>query len=50
MFIGVPVRLGKGGVKEIVDLKLNDEESADDAVVGRGRPEVIDAYQKLKDA
>jgi malate dehydrogenase len=26
LFIGVPVRLGKGGVKEIVEVDLNDEE------------------------
>ena len=25
-YVGVPVRLGRGGVREIVELELNDEE------------------------
>ncbi|MDI6402146.1 malate dehydrogenase [Balneolaceae bacterium ANBcel3] len=28
MYVGVPVRLGKGGIKEIVEIDLNDEEKA----------------------
>ena len=26
MYVGVPARLGRGGVEEIVELDLNDEE------------------------
>ena len=26
LFIGVPVKLGKGGIKEIIEIDLNDEE------------------------
>jgi len=28
MFLGVPVKLGKGGIKQIIELQLNDEEKA----------------------
>ena len=28
IFLGVPVKLGKGGIKEIIELDLNDEEMA----------------------
>ncbi len=28
LFVGVPVRLGKGGVKEIIEIDLNDDEKA----------------------
>jgi malate dehydrogenase len=28
MYLGVPVKLGKGGIKEILELKLNEEEKA----------------------
>ncbi|MEM0962447.1 MAG: malate dehydrogenase [Bacteroidota bacterium] len=51
MFIGVPVRLGAGGVKEIIELDLNETESADMQASGRHVREVIEAYQNLpKDA
>lgn len=29
VFLGVPVKLGKGGIKEIIDLKLTEEEQKD---------------------
>lgn len=47
MFIGVPVRLGKGGVKEIVELDLNEKEASDMQASGEHVREVIGAYQKL---
>ncbi|MEM6325950.1 MAG: malate dehydrogenase [Bacteroidota bacterium] len=51
LFIGVPVRLGAGGVKEIVELDLNEKESADMQASGAHVREVIEAYQNLpKDA
>ena len=28
MFLGVPVKLGKNGIEEILELKLNDDEMA----------------------
>lgn len=28
LFVGVPVKLGKGGIKEIIEIELNDEERA----------------------
>lgn len=28
IYLGVPVKLGKGGIKEVLELKLNDEEKA----------------------
>lgn len=48
MFIGVPVRLGKGGIEEIVELDLNDEEQALMDASGDHVREVIGAYENLK--
>ena len=28
IYLGVPVKLGKGGIEEIIELKLNDAEKA----------------------
>jgi len=51
MFIGVPVRLGKGGIKEVVELDLNDKEKSDMQSSGAHVRDVIEAYQNLpKDA
>ena len=47
MFIGVPVRLGKGGVKEIVELDLNEKEASDMQASGAHVREVIGAYENL---
>ena len=47
MFIGVPVRLGTGGVKEIVELDLNEKEASDMQASGAHVREVIEAYQNL---
>ena len=48
MFIGVPVKLGRAGVEEIVELDLNDEEAADMKASGEHVREVIGAYENLK--
>ena len=47
MFIGVPVRLGRNGVEEIVELSLNEKESSDMQSSGAHVREVIEAYQNL---
>ncbi|MFK8104964.1 MAG: malate dehydrogenase [Saprospiraceae bacterium] len=50
MFLGVPVKLGKGGIKEIIELKLNKSEtkllhkSADHVKA------VMDTFDNMKDA
>ena len=48
MFIGVPVKLGREGVKEIVELDLNDKEKSDMKASGEHVREVIGAYENLK--
>jgi malate dehydrogenase len=48
MFIGVPVKLGREGVEEIVELDLNEEETADMKASGEHVREVIGAYQNLQ--
>ena len=47
MFIGVPVRLGKNGVEEIVELDLNEKEKSDMKASGDHVREVIGAYENL---
>jgi len=47
LFVGVPVKLGKGGIEEIIEIELNDEEkSALDASAGAVR-ELVDAMATL---
>jgi len=47
LFVGVPVKLGKGGIEEIIEIELNDEEkSALEASAGAVR-ELVDAMAKL---
>ncbi|HHG86303.1 MAG TPA: malate dehydrogenase [Bacteroidetes bacterium] len=44
LFLGVPVRLGKGGIKEIIELNLNDDEKAlmaESATAVRGVVDVL---------
>ena len=48
LFIGVPVKLGREGVKEIVELDLNDKEKSDMQASGDHVREVIGAYENLK--
>ncbi len=47
LFIGVPVKLGTGGIKEIVELPLNEKEASDMQASGAAVREVIDAYKNL---
>ncbi len=45
IYLGVPVKLGKGGIKEIIELDLNDDEKAlleESAVAVRGVMSVLD--------
>lgn len=47
IYLGVPVKLGKGGIKEILELKLNTEEKAllDDSA--KHVNEVIDTFKSM---
>ena len=47
LFIGVPVKLGTGGIKEIIELDLNEKEQSDMQASGAHVREVIEAYQNL---
>src|SRR5690606_37112730 len=49
LFIGVPVKLGKGGVKEIVELDLNEQEAADMENSAEAVREVIGAYERIRE-
>ena len=47
MYLGVPVKLGKGGIKEVIELKLNSDEQQllkDSAVAVK---EVIDVFESM---
>ena len=47
LFVGVPVKLGKDGVEEILEIELSDEEKSDlDASAGAVR-ELVEAMAKL---
>lgn len=48
MFLGVPVQLGKEGVKKIIKLKLNAEEKKAVRTSAKHVGEVIDAFKKMK--
>ena len=50
MFIGVPVKLGAGGIQETVELALNDAEKAMMAKSGAAVQELLDAYEAIKAA
>ncbi len=50
MFIGVPVKLGAGGVEEVVELDLNETERADMANSGAAVREIMDAYEAIQNA
>ena len=50
MFVGVPVKLGKNGVEEIIEVKLNDDERQllnDSAKAVKGVMEVLDGMNIL---
>lgn len=45
MYIGVPVKLGKGGIKEVIQIELNDEEQA---AMDSSAQHVRDGFEDLK--
>ena len=47
MYLGVPVKLGKGGIKEIIELKLNEEEKALLTASAIAVKEVIDVFDNM---
>lgn len=47
MFLGVPVKLGKGGIKQIIELKLNAEEKTLLADSAKAVQEVIDVFEGM---
>ncbi len=49
LFIGVPVKLGKGGIKEIVEIDLNDEEKELLRASEKAVRTTLDDYNKLMD-
>ena len=48
MFLGVPVKLGRGGIEEIIELKLNASESKLLQKSAKAVKEVIDVFDKMK--
>ena len=48
IFLGVPVKLGKGGIKEVLELKLNDKEMSDMKVSAGHVREVMDVFDNMK--
>ena len=47
LFLGVPVKLGKGGIKEVLELKLNEEEMASMKNSAEHVKSVIDVYKNM---
>jgi malate dehydrogenase len=47
LFVGVPVKLGEGGVEEIVEIELSDQEKADLQKSAGAVRELVDAMAKL---
>lgn len=47
IFLGVPVKLGKGGIKEIIELKLNEKEMGDLQTSAGHVREVMDVFDKI---
>jgi len=48
MFLGVPVQLGKEGVKRIIKLKLNSDEKKLLRLSAKAVKSVIDSFKKMK--
>lgn len=48
LFIGVPVKLGKGGIEEIIEIKLKDEEAEDLQKSADAVRSLVDAMAKLQ--
>lgn len=47
MYLGVPVKLGKGGIKEVIELKLNSEEQQLLEASAAAVKEVIDVFESM---
>ncbi len=47
MYLGVPVKLGRNGIEEIIELKLNAEEKADLKGSAAAVKEVLDAFEDM---
>ena len=50
IYLGVPVKLGKNGIEEIIELKLNDEEMTLLNDSAKAVKEVIDVYDTMSKA
>ncbi len=48
IYLGVPVKLGKNGIEEIIELKLNDDEKKLVAESAKAVKEVMDVLDKLE--
>src|SRR3954454_7833519 len=47
LFVGVPVKLGEGGIEEIVEIELNDEEKGELAKSAGAVKELVEAMETL---
>jgi malate dehydrogenase len=47
LFVGVPVKLGTGGIEEIIQIKLTEEESAALKKSAAAVQELVDAMKKM---
>ena len=47
MYLGVPVKLGKNGIEEIIELKLNDKEQGDLDTSATAVKGVLDAFEDM---
>ena len=47
LFIGVPVKLGKGGIEEIIQIKLTAEENAALKKSAAAVQELVDTMKKM---
>ncbi len=47
IFLGVPVKLGKGGIKEVMELKLNEKEMADLNTSANHVKDVVDLFNTM---
>ncbi|MCB0645647.1 MAG: malate dehydrogenase [Saprospiraceae bacterium] len=47
MYLGVPVKLGKGGIKEVIELKLNSDEQQLLEASAAAVKEVIDVFESM---
>ncbi|MGH2575726.1 MAG: malate dehydrogenase, partial [Ignavibacteria bacterium] len=47
IYLGVPVKLGKNGIEEIIELKLNDNEMKLVHQSAKAVKEVMDVYDRM---